>query len=64
MHSTANEVAQARGDARPCALASLVEKTMQKDGAISEQESERFRDVTAIAFLGQSGFGFGLHERI
>ncbi|EIW55318.1 O-methylsterigmatocystin oxidoreductase [Trametes versicolor FP-101664 SS1] len=43
----------ARGDARPCALASLVEKAMQKDGSISEQESERFRDVTAIAFLGK-----------
>lgn len=49
---------------RPCALASLVEKAMQRDGTISEQESERFRDVMAIAFLGKVLSLISPHERI
>ncbi|KAH9847427.1 O-methylsterigmatocystin oxidoreductase [Lenzites betulinus] len=43
--------ALAQGTARPCVVTSLVEEAMQRDGKISPEDDECFRDVTGLAYL-------------
>ncbi|KAL1946267.1 hypothetical protein VTO73DRAFT_15394 [Trametes versicolor] len=41
----------ANGNARPCALSSLVETATQKEGSLSEEDEQRFRNVAGLAYL-------------
>ncbi|KAI0822975.1 O-methylsterigmatocystin oxidoreductase [Trametes gibbosa] len=40
-----------RGTARPCVVTSLVEDAIHRDGTVSLEDDECFRDVSALAYL-------------
>ncbi|KAI0350839.1 O-methylsterigmatocystin oxidoreductase [Trametes cingulata] len=43
--------AMTQGMSRSSIVAALVEKTVQKEGHVSQEDTERFRDVTGLAYL-------------